>query len=550
MMDKVLNIGLNDAVAEQMILQTSERFVFDLYRRLIQMFGSVVMDVPDEVFEAVIEAQRKVAGVKTDAEMNAEDWKVVTKQFKQIYKTYTHEDFPEDPYLQLKLGTEAVFKSWNSKRAHAYRDAAGISHDLGTAVNIQAMVYGNISEDSGTGVAMSRNASNGRNELEGDFLMNAQGEDVVAGIRMTEPISELKAKLPEVYDQFREIARKLEQHYRNMQDMEFTIERGTLWVLQTRDGKRTAQAEVRIAVEMVEEGLISRKEAVHRVKPEQVDFFLHPQLDSRAIKDAKKIASGLNVSPGAAVGMVAFDADTAERWAKQEEKKVIMVRPETKPDDVHGMLAAEGILTSKGGRTSHAALVARQFGKPAVVGVSELELDLVARKMEVGGDIIEEGDWISLDGTLGEVYLGQLPTVVPDIKNPGLIKLLSWADEIRKLGVWANADYPRDAQRAREYGAEGIGLCRTEHMFFEADRMPIVQAMIMARHVLERKESLDQLLPLQREDFAGLFRAMDGHTVIIRLIDPPLHEFLPSYDELVHWFGGSQGPDPAFPYPQ
>ena len=533
MMDTVLNIGLNDAVAEQMILQTSERFVFDLYRRLIQMFGSVVMDVPDEVFEAVIEAQRKVAGVKTDAEMNAEDWKVVTKQFKQIYKTYTHEDFPEDPYLQLKLGTEAVFKSWNSKRAHAYRDAAGISHDLGTAVNIQAMVYGNISEDSGTGVAMSRNASNGRNELEGDFLMNAQGEDVVAGIRMTEPISELKAKLPEVYDQFREIARKLEQHYRNMQDMEFTIERGTLWVLQTRDGKRTAQAEVRIAVEMVEEGLISRKEAVHRVKPEQVDFFLHPQLDSRAIKDAKKIASGLNVSPGAAVGMVAFDADTAERWAKQEEKKVIMVRPETKPDDVHGMLAAEGILTSKGGRTSHAALVARQFGKPAVVGVSELELDLVARKMEFGGDIIEEGDWISLDGTLGEVYLGQLPTVVPDIKNPGLIKLLSWADEIRKLGVWANADYPRDAQRAREYGAEGIGLCRTEHMFFEADRMPIVQAMIMARHVLERKESLDQLLPLQREDFAGLFRAMDGHPVIIRLIDPPLHEFLPSYDELV-----------------
>ena len=532
-MNTMLNIGLNDAVAEQMILQTSERFVFDLYRRLIQMFGSVVMDVPEEVFEAVIEAQRKVAGVKTDAEMNAEDWKVVTKQFKQIYKTYTHEDFPEDPYLQLKLGTEAVFKSWNSKRAHAYRDAAGISHNLGTAVNIQAMVYGNISEDSGTGVAMSRNASNGRNELEGDFLMNAQGEDVVAGIRMTEPISELKAKLPEVYDQFREIARKLEQHYRNMQDMEFTIERGTLWVLQTRDGKRTAQAEVRIAVEMVEEGLISRKEAVHRVKPEQVDFFLHPQLDSRAIKDAKKIASGLNVSPGAAVGMVAFDADTAERWAKQEEKKVIMVRPETKPDDVHGMLAAEGILTSKGGRTSHAALVARQFGKPAVVGVSELELDLVARKMEIGGDIIEEGDWISLDGTLGEVYLGQLPTVVPDIKNPGLIKLLSWADEIRKLGVWTNADYPRDAQRAREYGAEGIGLCRIEHMFFEAELMPIVQAMIMARHVLERKESLDQLLPLQCEDFAGLFRAMDGHPVIIRLIDPPLHEFLLSYDELM-----------------
>ena len=534
MMDTVLNIGINDAVAEQMIRQTSERFVYDLYRRLIQMFGSVVMDVPDEVFEAVIEAQRKVSGVKTDAEMTAEDWKVVTKQFKQIYNTYTHEDFPEDPYLQLKLGTEAVFKSWNSRRAQAYRNAAGISHDLGTAVNIQAMVYGNISEDSGTGVAMSRNASNGKNELEGDFLMNTQGEDVVAGIRMTEPISELKTRLPEVYNQFREIARKLEMHYRNMQDMEFTIERGTLWVLQTRDGKRTAQAEVKIAVEMVEEGMITRTEAVRRVKPEQVDFFLHPQLDAGAMKEAKKIASGLNVSPGAAVGMVAFDADTAERWAKHEGKQVIMARPETKPDDVHGMLAAEGILTSKGGRTSHAALVARQFGKPAVVGVSELELDLIARKMVVSDSIIiEEGDWISLDGTLGEVYLGQLPTVVPDIKNPGLIKLLSWADEIRKLGVWANADYPRDAQRAREYGAEGIGLCRTEHMFFEAERMPIVQRMIMARHTLERKEALDQLLPLQRGDFEGLFRVMDGHPVIIRLIDPPLHEFLPSFEELV-----------------
>jgi len=364
--------------------------------------------------------------------------------------------------------------------------------------------------------------------------MNAQGEDVVAGIRMTEPISELKTRLPEVYNQFREIARKLEMHYRNMQDMEFTIERGTLWVLQTRDGKRTAQAEVKIAVEMVEEGMITRTEAVRRVKPEQVDFFLHPQLDAGAMKEAKKIASGLNVSPGAAVGMVAFDADTAERWAKHEGKQVIMARPETKPDDVHGMLAAEGILTSKGGRTSHAALVARQFGKPAVVGVSELELDLIARKMVVSDSIIiEEGDWISLDGTLGEVYLGQLPTVVPDIKNPGLIKLLSWADEIRKLGVWANADYPRDAQRAREYGAEGIGLCRTEHMFFEAERMPIVQRMIMARHTLERKEALDQLLPLQRGDFEGLFRVMDGHPVIIRLIDPPLHEFLPSFEELV-----------------
>ncbi len=534
MMDTVLNIGMNDAVAEEMIKRTGPRFVYDVYRRLIQMFGGVVMGVPDEVFEAVIEAQRKAAGVNTDAEMSAEDWKVVTEQFKQIYKTYTNEEFPQDPYEQLKRATEAVFKSWNSKRAIAYRNAAGIPHDLGTAVNIQTMVYGNISENSGTGVAMSRNASTGEKELEGDFLMNAQGEDVVAGIRITQPISDLKVQMPEVYAQFVEIAEKLEKHYRNMQDMEFTIDRGQLFLLQTRDGKRTAQAEVRIAVDMVEEGLITKEEAVRRVKPEQVDFFLHPQLDAEAVKTAQKIATGLNVSPGAAVGMVAFDADTAERWAKEEGKDVIMVRPETKPDDVHGMLAAQGILTSKGGRTSHAALVARQFGKPAVVGVSELELDLVARRMTVNEElVIEEGDWISLDGTQGIVYLGKLETVVPDIKNPYLLKLLGWADEIRKLGVWANADYPRDAQRAREYGAEGIGLCRTEHMFFEAERMPIVQRMIMAKHAVDRKEALDQLLPLQRSDFEGLFRAMDGQPVIIRLIDPPLHEFLPSYEELV-----------------
>ncbi|MCB9006027.1 MAG: pyruvate, phosphate dikinase [Ardenticatenaceae bacterium] len=534
MMDTVLNIGMNDVVAAEMIKRTGPRFVYDIYRRLIQMFGSVVMGVPDEVFEAVIEAQRKAAGVKSDTEMSADDWKLVTEQFKQIYKTYTKEDFPQDPYEQMKRATEAVFKSWNSRRAFAYRNAAGIDHNLGTAVNIQTMVYGNISPDAGTGVAMSRNASTGEKELEGDFLMNAQGEDVVAGIRITQPISDLKVEMPEVYAQFEEIAQKLEKHYRNMQDMEFTIDRGKLWLLQTRDGKRTAQAEVRIAVDLVEEGLISKEEAVRRVKPEQVDFFLHPQLDVEAIRTATKIATGLNVSPGAAVGMVAFDADTAEKWAKEEGKQVIMVRPETKPDDVHGMLAAQGILTSKGGRTSHAALVARQFGKPAVVGVSELELDLVSRRMTVGEELeIEEGDWLSLDGTQGVVYLGKLPTVVPDIKNPYLIKLLSWADEIRKLGVWANADYPRDAERAREYGAQGIGLCRTEHMFFEAERMPIVQKMIMAKHAVDRKDALDQLLPLQRSDFEGLFRAMDGLPVIIRLIDPPLHEFLPSFEELV-----------------
>jgi pyruvate,orthophosphate dikinase len=492
------------------------------------------MGVPDEAYELVISARREASGAATDADMTAEDWMSVTRRFKEIYRTFVREDFPQDPYEQLRLATEAVFKSWNGRRAFDYRNAAGIAHDLGTAVNVQTMVYGNISDDSGTGVVMSRNASNGEPEMEGDFLMNAQGEDVVAGIRAVEPISDLKVQMPESYAELLAIGQKLEKHYRNMQDMEFTIDRGKLYLLQTRDGKRTAQAEVRIAVDQVEEGLITKEEAVWRVKPAQVDFFLHPQLDNEAIKSATVIATGLNVSPGAAVGVVAFDADTAERWAKEEGRQVIMVRPETKPDDVHGMLAANGILTSRGGRTSHAALVARQFGKPAVVGVSELEIDLVARQMSIGEDIIaKEGDWISLDGSTGVVYLDKLPTVVPDINNPYLIKLLGWADEIRTLGVWANADYPRDAERAREYGATGIGLCRTEHMFFEAERMPVVQKMIMAKTSVDRKDALDQLLPLQRGDFEGLFRAMDGYPVIIRLIDPPLHEFLPSFDELI-----------------
>ncbi len=534
MMDTVLNIGMNDAVAEKMVERTGPRFVYDIYRRLVQMFGSVVMGVPDEAFEVVISARRKKAGVKSDSELTGEDWLVVTNRFKDIYRTFTHSDFPQDPIEQLKLATEAVFKSWNGRRAIDYRNAAGIPHDLGTAVNVQTMAYGNIGNDSGTGVAMSRNASTGEKELEGDFLMNAQGEDVVAGIRATQPISDLKVQMPEIYAEFEEIAKKLEKHYRNMQDMEFTIDRGKLYLLQTRDGKRTAQAEVRIAVNMVEEGLISKEEAVKRVQPDQVDFFLHPQLDTEATKSADVIASGLNVSPGAAVGVIAFDADTAERWAKEEGKQVIMVRPETKPDDVHGMLAANGILTSRGGRTSHAALVARQFGKPAVVGVSELEIDLVSRLMTIDEElVIKEGDWLSLDGSTGQVFQGKLTTVVPDIKNPYLLKLLEWADEIRTLGVWANADYPRDAERAREYGATGIGLCRTEHMFFEAERMPIVQKMIMAKNPVDRKEALDQLQPLQRADFEGLFRAMDGYPVIIRLIDPPLHEFLPSFEELV-----------------
>ncbi len=538
MMDTVLNIGLNDQTAEGMIeLTGDERFVFDSYRRLIQMFGNVVMDVPDEAFEDVITDARTRAGVETDAELSADEWKKITEKFKSIFKQHAGRYFPDEPYEQLFMATEAVFRSWNGKRAVDYRNAAKISHDLGTAVNIVTMVFGNMGNDSATGVAMTRDGSTGENRIEGDYLTNAQGEDVVAGIRITKNIDELKAEMPKVYGEFEKICGNLDKHYREMQDVEFTIEKGKLWMLQTRDGKRTAQAAVRIAVEMVEEGVISREEAVMRITPEQVDFFLHPQFDRDAVKSIKAkgdlLARGLNVSPGAAFGVVALDADIAEIWSKHENKKVIMVRPETRPDDVHGMLAAQGILTSRGGRTSHAALVARQFGKPAVVGVSEMKIDMIKRHIEVKGKVIKEGDWISIDGTIGEVYAGKVETMVPDIKDPWLMKLLSWADEFRRLGVWTNADYPVDAQRARDYGAEGIGLCRTEHMFFEAERLPFVQKMIMTDLPSERREALEALLPFQREDFAGLFRVMDGLPVIIRLIDPPLHEFLPNHVDLL-----------------
>jgi pyruvate, orthophosphate dikinase len=539
MMDTVLNIGLNDETARGLIEHTQDpRFVYDAYRRLIQMFGAVVMGIPDEAFEEAIERAKRQAGVATDAELAAEDWQALTAQFKTIFRSHTQVDFPQDPVEQLKMATEAVFKSWNGKRAVDYRNAAGIPHDLGTAVNIVTMVFGNMGDDSATGVAMTRNGATGEPKIEGDYLINAQGEDVVAGIRITKEIQQLEKEMPEAFQELQRIAGTLEKHYRDMQDIEFTIEKGKLWMLQTRDGKRTAHAAVRIAVDMREEGLISREEAGGRVAPEQIDFFLHPQFDNQALAQAraegKLLARGLNVSPGAAYGVVAFDADLAEKWAKEQGKQVIMVRPETKPDDVHGMLAARGILTSRGGRTSHAALVARQFGKPAVVGVAELFIDLNKRRMSVGDKIIQEGDWISLDGNTGEIFTGQLKTMVPDIKDPWLIELLAWADDIRQLGVWANADYPVDARRAREYGAEGIGLCRSEHMFFESERLPHIQQMIMATLPIERREALKALLPFQREDFIGLFRAMDGLPVIIRLIDPPLHEFLPNLVELIN----------------
>ncbi len=538
MMDTVLNIGLNDETVEGMVALTGdERFVLDAYRRLIQMFGTVVSGIADEPFEEVLTEVRQRAGVENEAQLTAEDWKTVVDRFKTIYRRHSHHYFPKDPYDQLRMATEAVLKSWNGKRAVDYRTAAGIAHDLGTAVNIVAMVFGNMGDDCATGVAMTRNGSTGENQIEGDYLPNAQGEDVVAGIRTTKDLSEMKKDFPEAYKQFEEIARRLEAHYRDMQDVEFTIEKGKLWMLQTRDGKRTAQAAVRIAVDMVEEGLIEKDEAVLRLTPEQVDFFLHPQFDHASQAEARSsgrmLGHGLNVSPGAACGMAALTADLAEVWAKKEGKDVIMVRPETKPDDVHGMLAAKGILTSRGGRTSHAALVARQFGKPAVVGASFLHIDMGKRQIRAGETVIKEGDWVSIDGTTGQVYVGKLDSVIPDIQDAWLIKLLGWADEFRRLGVWANADYPEDAKRARDFGAQGIGLCRTEHMFFESERLPFVQKMIMAELPVERQEALNQLLPFQREDFAGLFKAMDGLPVIIRLIDPPLHEFLPSRIQLL-----------------
>ena len=537
MMDTVLNIGLNDEVAAGLTRLTGdERFAQDAYRRLVQMFGTVVMSLPDEPFEEVLAAWRARRGVANDADLAAEDLRAVTAEFKRIYRTRTRQAFPDDPLEQLRLSIAAVFGSWNGKRAVDYRNAAGIAHDLGTAVNIVTMVFGNLGAGSGTGVVTTRNVTDGRREIEGDYLTNAQGEDVVAGIRQTKRIAALAEEMPKIYRQFAAICRKLERHYREVQDVEFTIERGKLWMLQTRDAKRSAPAAVRIAVDLARERLITRAEAVQRVKPEQVDYFLHPQFDPAERRAAQArgdgIASGLNVSPGAASGILAFDADTAERWGRDENKAVIMVRPETKPDDVHGMLAARGILTSRGGRTSHAALVARQFGKPAVVGVLALEVDVERRQLTVGGRVLREGDAVSIDGTSGDVFAGELKTVIPDFADPHLLTLLGWADGFRRLGVWANADYPRDAVRARGYGAEGIGLVRTEHMFFESERLPQVQRVILARDEAERAQALAALLPLQRGDFTGLFEAMDGLPVTIRLIDPPMHEFLPNHDEL------------------
>ncbi len=554
MMDTVLNIGLTDETAQGMVALTNDaRFVYDSYRRLIQMFGSVVLGIDDEAFEHPLDKYKKAKGYTTDTDMTADDWKVLINEFKAVVKQHKGFDFPQDPIKQLHLATEAVFKSWNGKRAIDYRNHAGIAHDLGTAVSIVTMVFGNMGWDSGTGVAFTRNPSTGEKKLWGEYLLNAQGEDVVAGIRNPSPIEKMAEELPDAYKQFIEITEKLEKHYREMQDVEFTIEHGRLWMLQTRNGKRTAKAIVKIAVDMAEEGLINKEEAVLRVTPENVDTLLHPQFDPKAKAKAKTegklIATGVNASPGAAVGRAYFDADTTERMVKEEKQDAIMVRPFTKPDDVHGMIAAKGILTSEGGATSHAAVVARQFGIPAVVGAAEIQIEQESRSFTANGITVKEGDWISVDGTTGEVFVGKIPSIAPKLEEQTeLMTLLSWADDIaaqdgirkledgtqtRGLQVWANADYPPDARRARAYGAKGIGLCRTEHMFFEPERLPTVQRMILAESSEERTAALNELLPHQRADFQGLFEAMDGLPVIIRLIDPPLHEFLPSEEALL-----------------
>jgi pyruvate,orthophosphate dikinase len=554
MMNTILNIGLNDEVVAGMIKLTGNpRFVWDSYRRLVEMFGTTVFNLDDEIFEHPMAELKASKGYKLDTEMTSEDWAALVVLFKAAFLKHVGFEFPQDVYKQMELATKAVFESWMGKRAVDYRKATNISEDLGTAVNIVTMVFGNMGDDSGTGVAFTRNPSTGDKKMMGEYLINAQGEDVVAGIRNTEQIENLTNSMPEVYNQFMDITAKLERHYQDMQDVEFTIERGKLWMLQTRNGKRTAKAIVKIAVDMALEGLISKEDAVLRVTPEDVDALLHPQFDSSAKKVAeaagKFLAKGVNASPGAAVGQAYFDADKAERMAKEEKQDTIMVRPFTKPDDVHGMIASKGVLTSEGGATSHAAVVARQFGIPCVVGANVIKIDLEKRVMVVGEIVVNEGDWISVDGTTGQVFLGKIPTSAPTLEEQTeLLTLLTWADEIsardgirilpdgrksRGLQVWANADYPKDARRARSYGAQGIGLCRTEHMFFEPERLPIVQKMILADTSEERTKQLNLLLPSQRKDFDGLFEAMDGLPVIIRLIDPPLHEFMPDEEKLL-----------------
>ena len=549
MMDTILNLGLNDRSVEALAKRSNNpRFAYDSYRRLIQMFGSVVLEIPKPVFEEIFDAKKKHKKAKLDTDLDAKALQEVIAEYKKAVKKHAKLDFPQDPREQLTMARDAVFRSWNNDRAKHYRRINNISDDLGTAVNVQAMVFGNLGETSGTGVGFTRNPATGEKEFFAEFLMNAQGEDVVAGIRTPMRIAELERIMPDVYNQLREITTRMEKHYRDVQDFEFTIQDGKLYMLQTRNGKRTGIAAVRIAIQMVDEGLITKEEAVFRVEPNQLYDFLVPRLDEKNAK-VEVLATGLPASPGAAVGQIVFSAEDAVEKAGHGAKKnpVILVRGETTPEDIHGMEVAAGILTSRGGMTSHAAVVTRGMGKCCVAGAGDVSVDEKAREMRVKGQVFKEGDWISLDGTTGRVIKGKLNTLDASPDDPELNKFMSWAEPFRKIGVRANADIPRDAKQARAFGAEGIGLCRTEHMFFAEDRIPHMRAMIMAREEKERRAALKKLLPMQRSDFIGVFRAMDGLPVTIRTLDPPLHEFLPKREELMVEIGVLEATKPKSP---
>ncbi len=524
MMDTILNLGLNEKTIPGLIERSgNRRFVLDSHRRLIQMFGNVVTEIPGEKFEEVLSKKKKEFKAKTDVELSEKALEEVIEEYKAIYKKYNKKEFPQNPMKQLFMAIDAVFGSWNNKRAITYRKINKIKGDVGTAVNVQAMVFGNLGESSGTGVGFTRDPSTGQNKLYGEYLMNAQGEDVVSGARTPKHISELAKEKPKIYAQIKKISKKLELHYADMQDFEFTIEKGKLWMLQTRTGKRTAEAAVKIAVDMQKEGILTKKEAILRIEPAHLDKLLHKRIDE-SVKP-KVLAKGIPASPGAASGEVVFTADEAEALAKKG-KKVLLVRPETTPEDIHGVVAAQGVLTSHGGATSHAAVVARGMGKPCVAGCGKIRINLEKKEFTVSGLKVKQGDMLTIDGMAGEVMIGKAKLIDPEMGKSMRI-LLKWADTFRKLGVRANADTPEDAAVARNFGAGGIGLCRTEHMFMAQDRLPVVREMIMAENEKNRRKALKKLLPMQRSDFTGILKAMNGLPVVIRLLDPPLHEFLP-----------------------
>ncbi len=540
MMDTILNLGLNDdSVLGLADATQNERFAYDSYRRFIQMFSDVAMEVPKYKFENVLDRVKEEKGYKFDTDLTTEDLKEIVEEFKAIYKKEVKSDFPQDPKEQLMLAIEAVFRSWNNPRAIVYRKLNDISNKLGTAVNIQSMVFGNMGETSGTGVAFTRNPATGENKLFGEYLINAQGEDVVAGIRTPQDISTLKEVMPEIYDQFVKVTQILENHYKDMQDIEFTIENQKLFILQTRNGKRTAKAAINVAVDLVEAGIIDKKEAIMRIEPNQLDQLLHPTFEDKALKEAKIIAKGLPASPGAACGKVYFNADDVVEAVNNGEK-ALLVRQETSPEDIEGMVKAEGILTARGGMTSHAAVVARGMGKCCVAGCGEIKVDEAAKEIRSEELTIKEGEYLSIDGSTGKVYLGEVKQSPVEVTG-NFEKLMSWVDETKQMMVRTNADNPRDAKAAVEFGAEGIGLCRTEHMFFEEDRIPAVREMILSRDVEQREKALAKILPMQRQDFLEIFEVMEGKPVNIRLLDPPLHEFLPQDDETIKELAESMG---------